>query len=76
MPEDEWLRWIEFYKHYPFDDYHRFYRPAAHIAQSMGGGEIDDHLAWLEKRTRAAEFSEADLNALKAFGLKPPMRKG
>jgi hypothetical protein len=37
MTEDEWLRWIEFYKLQPFDDYHRFARPAALVAHSMSG---------------------------------------
>ncbi len=76
MTEDEWLRWIEFYKQNPFDDYHRFYRPAAHIARAMAGGEIEDHLAWLEKRVVSASYSDADLQTMKAFGMKPPMRKG
>jgi hypothetical protein len=74
MTQPEFLAWLEFYRLSPFDDYHRLYRPAAMVAQSMAGGEIDERLAWLEKRP-LPERSDADLNTMKAFGVKPP-RKG
>lgn len=77
MPPEEFAAWLAFYKLHPFDDYHRIYRPAAHIAQAMAGGEIDERLDWLEKRTAASSgYSAADLATMKAFGVKPPMRKG
>jgi hypothetical protein len=41
----------------------------------MAGGDIDEHLAWLEKRRPPSDgFSLADMNTLKALGLKPPQK--
>lgn len=73
MTQPEFLAWVEFYKLNPFDDYHRFYRPAALVSHSMSGGSLDDLLGWLEKRPEP-KLSDADLATLKAFGLKPPKK--
>ena len=73
MVPKEIASWIEFYKLFPFDDYHRFYRPAALVAGSMSGTDLDDLLAWLERRF-AAPMADSDLSTLAAFGLKPPRR--
>lgn len=75
MGEDEWLRWIEFFKLHPFDDYSRFHRPAALVASSMGGAEVGDLLDWLEhKPLRTARFNEVDLSLMERFGHKPPRK--
>jgi hypothetical protein len=66
------LQWIDFYRLYPFDDYHRFYRPAALIAGSLGGGDLQTRLDWLQPEPVSSKFSAADLNTFKAFGVKPP----
>jgi hypothetical protein len=71
MTEDEWLRWIEFYKLQPFDDYHRFARPAALVAHSMSGASLDDLLGYLEKRPQP-QINSVEQGMLKALGLRPP----
>lgn len=74
MTVPEFHAWIAFYKQSPFDDYHRFHRPAAHIAHAIAGGDIDARLAWLEKRPPLVGYSDADLATMKAFGMKPPRK--
>ena len=68
MTQPEFLEWMEFYRMFPFDDYHRHYRPAAMVARSMGGGEIQPMLDWLQPDPRNDGLSEADLNTLRAMG--------
>ena len=78
MSQAEFQRWFDFYKLYPFDDLHRYHRPAALISRSMSGADIGELLEWLQPREviEAAEsgYSEADLNTFKAFGMTPPRR--
>ncbi len=73
MTVPEFLAWIEFFKQNPFDDYHRFYRPAAMVAHSMSGADLDDLLGWLERRP-APNISAVEQNMLKALGMKPPRK--
>lgn len=61
---------MQFYKQHPFDDRHRFYRPAAVIAQSMRGGDLKPILEFLEPEAIPEGMTEADMNTLKAFGVK------
>jgi hypothetical protein len=68
MPRPEFLWWVEFYKLYPFDDFHRHHRPAALVAQLAGGGEMQQKLDWLQPDPRNADLSDADLATLRAFG--------
>lgn len=70
MDQPEFLQWIEFYKLFPFDDFHRFHRPAALVASAIGGGEIRERLAWLQPDPRNAGMSDADMATLRAFGYK------
>jgi len=73
MSRTEFLAWLAFYELHPFDDFHRFHRPAALIAASMGGGSIDDRLDWLQPPPPPlVQYSDADMNTFKAFGIKPP----
>lgn len=77
MMKPEVLAWVEFYKQNPFDDYHRFYRPAAFVANAFSGRDINESLAWFEKRPIAAEavgYSAADARTMEAFGMKPPKK--
>lgn len=76
MTQPEYLDWMEFYRLYPFDDFHRHHRPAALIAMSLGGGEIQPRLDWLQPEPVPEGYSQADLNTFKAFGVKPPAKKG
>jgi hypothetical protein len=57
---------------YPFDDYHRYHRPAALVAQFVGGGDIKQKLQWLAPEPVAYDFPDSDMRTLSAFGLKPP----
>jgi hypothetical protein len=77
MSAAEFLRWREFYKLFPFDDYHHFYRPAAMITKAVyeaGERKVDlnDLLEFLSP-DRSQELSDADARTLRAFGFK---RKG
>ncbi len=74
MTQPEFLAWVEFFKQNPFDDYHRFYRPAAMVASSMSGAVPDELLGWLERKP-VAKYSEAELNTFKAFGITPPRKQ-
>lgn len=71
MTQAEFMSWVHFYKLYPFDDMHRFYRPAALIAHA-GGVKLDVAIDWMQPDTSMVGFSEADINTFKAFGLTPP----
>lgn len=78
MAPSEFKAWVEFWKVSPFDDYHRFHRPAALIAYRLGG-DMEESLQWLKHDLAESEaeagFSAADLNTFKAFGVKPPPRR-
>lgn len=74
MTKPEFLAWQHFYKLHPFDDFHRYFRPAALVASAMNGEKFDSLLAWLEKRPYSATYSDADLASIKALGFSPPMR--
>lgn len=75
MSRSEFLAWVQFYELQPFDDFHRFHRPAALVAQSLGGGSTEEKLAWLQPKPVAFEAedahrTEADMNTLRAFGFR------
>lgn len=79
MSRAEFLRWRQFHALYPFDDMHRFYRPAALVAGALGGGgpqAMRDRLQWLQPDPRTDGMSEADMNTLRAFGITPGAAKG
>ena len=68
MTQSEYMSWMEYYRLYPFDDYHRHHRPAALIAFSMGGGEIEPKLNWLQPPPENDGLLDADIVTMKAFG--------
>lgn len=70
MSAREFSAWCEYYRLYPFDDYHRHHRPAALIAHAMGGGDINARLDWLQPPAAESDFSAADVNTLRAFGIR------
>ena len=70
MTRVEFHRWVAFYEAFPFDDFSRYHRPAALIATSLGGGEIQPRLDWLQPDPINAEMDDADMNTLRAFGFK------
>jgi len=77
MLQKEFESWKRFYQIRPFDDLHRYHRPAAVVAHSMGGGgDIGRTIDMLvnESKTVAeleeameGEFSEADKATMKAL---------
>ena len=79
LKQREFLAWIEFYKQQPFDDMHRYHRPAALITSAMSAIKTDDALAWLAPQPASTDepegLSKADLATLAAFKIKP-RRKG
>ena len=72
MTQVEFQAWMAFYRRWPFDDMHRYHRPAALVAWSMAGGDVQERLDWLQPPTWTEGFSGADLRTLRALGLKPP----
>lgn len=72
MPQREFQDWCAFYRRWPFDDMHRYHRPAALVSMSLGGGDIQERLDWLQPPAWAATYSSADLRTMRAFGLQPP----
>lgn len=71
MTQVEFEGWREFYRLYPFDDFHRFHRPAALVASSMGG-DLKKKLDWLQPEPSAGDWSDADARTMAALGVKPP----
>ncbi len=81
MSQREFVSWQKFYRSHPFDDAHRYHRPAALIAGSFGGGgqkAMQDRLEWLRNEQRPAvaevpapvrpgQLSEADINTMRAL---------
>lgn len=68
MTNAEFLTWQEFYKLFPFDDRHRYYRPAALMSHSMSGAKIDELLDFLQPDARNAGLTGADLAMMRALG--------
>lgn len=73
MSQPEFLAWRAFYRQHPFDDHHRFHRPAAAVA-STAGAKFEEVLQVLSPEPVLPGYSEAELNTFKAFGVKPPPR--
>lgn len=78
MSRQEFLAWVEYHRAFPFDDLHRYHRPAALISHAAAGGTTTDQLrarlGWLspEPEGPAQTYTEADLATFAAFGFKPP----
>lgn len=83
----EFESWVEFYKLFPFDDRHRFHRPAAFVADtvavSMGGSRAQQFAQRMEflspepKLTpEPGGFSRVDLSIMDALGIKPRAKPG
>ncbi|MDM0024074.1 hypothetical protein [Variovorax saccharolyticus] len=67
MTLPEFADWITFFKAQPFDDFHRFHRPAALVAGSLGGGDLQPRLDWLQPPPDDG-LNDADRDLFKAAG--------
>ena len=67
MPQAEYARWAEFYRLYPFDDLHRYHRPAALVA-SRQSGKLQEMMDWLAPEPSTASLNDADINTMRAMG--------
>ncbi len=70
MSQSEYLSWVDFYRSYPFDDFHRYHRPAALVSHSMSGGDMEQKLNWLQPPAENDGLMEADIVTMKAFGFR------
>lgn len=71
MTQSEYIGWQEFYRSFPFDDLHRYHRPAAMVSVSLGGGKVAERLEWLQPEPIPEGMSLADFNTFKALGFDP-----
>lgn len=71
MTRVEYMSWIDFYRLAPFDDLHRYHRPAAMISVSMSGGSVEERLQWLNPEPIPEWMTLADFNTFKALGFDP-----
>lgn len=71
MTPAEFRAWVDFYVGQPFDDLHRYHRPAALVAASFSG-KLEEKLEWLAPSQGSDEYTDADLRTMKAFGFTPP----
>ena len=74
MSEIEFIQWVEFYKLFPFDDYHRYFRPSVLIA-SINGADMKKSLEWLQPDPAFNGLSESDANTFKALGITPNVKE-
>lgn len=70
MSPREFASWAAFYKLFPFDDRHRFHRPAALVAAAMAG-KYEDRLEFLSPEPQLEGYSRADVSLMKMLGVAP-----
>jgi hypothetical protein len=70
MTAREFQDWAAFYAAYPFDDMHRYHRPAALVARSMSGGDMQELLDWLQPPPCYAGMQQSDINTMRALGVR------
>lgn len=71
MTEVEFQRWCDYYRDTPFDDQHRYQRPAALIASGVfRNGKGPEY--YLDQYLHPSQIGEVDASIYRAFGLEPP----
>ena len=75
MSQAEYHRWVDFYRSQPFDDFHRYHRPAALVSVSLAGGDIKERLEWLQPDDVPDGLNDADVRTIKALGMLPNMKE-
>lgn len=70
ITEDELESWKAYYRHWPFDDLHRYHRPAAMIGASMSGGynEKLEMVAGTLPASAGGGLNEVDRSVMAALG--------
>ena len=72
MSQREFASWIEFFKLYPFDDVHRYHRPAVAMVGAFGGKKAADAaMDWLAPDPVPPDLSPVDAEIMRAFGVSP-----
>lgn len=66
----EFRRWRDFYLDNPFDDHHRYHRPAALVANQMSGIDFKKALEISENKPEE-EMSDVDASIFKILGGSP-----
>jgi hypothetical protein len=66
MSASEFKQWVAFFSMYPFDDAHRYHRPAAVVAHSFGG-KYDDVLEFLSPEPLPPGMSAADARTMRSM---------
>ena len=64
MDPEEIDAWRSFYVRWPFDDLHRYHRPAALVSVSLGGGDFDARVNLLQPPPETEPDPDADLRRL------------
>lgn len=72
MSPAEYRDWLEFWQKWPFDDLHRYHRPAALLAARGSSQQPQYFLDWLQPPDLPDGITEVDLSVLRAFGIEPP----
>lgn len=77
MSEREFRKWVAFFKLFPFDDMHRYHRPAAAVCASFGGGpdRYSKAIEFLAPEPVPEGMTLADWNTYKAFGVRPKIKE-
>jgi hypothetical protein len=66
MSASEFSAWKAFFLMYPFDDAHRFHRPAAAVAASFGG-KYDDLIEFLSPEPVPPGMNQHDARTLRSM---------
>lgn len=79
MTSSEYRGWIDYFDRHPFDDLHRYHRPALADTLIRGGVEFDAALQWAGGTTpeapREMTPEEADAITMRTLGVSRPKGK-
>lgn len=70
MSHSEFQCWMEFARHNPFDDLHRYHRPASLLAASKGYPQ-QAALDWLHPPRLPDDIDSIGLSVMRALGAGP-----
>lgn len=70
MSAAEFVRWCSYYRQSPFDDRHRYMRPAALIAAGVYRSKKGPEYFLDYLQPRESSYSSVDESVFRAFGVK------